>query len=145
MRDPLHACRRLRAFGLVAIGAVLMAATPAIAAGKIIRPDAADRVDDRNATVAPAQTAPVEVAPVGQEVAVIGSKSVGSKTAVDPDAPEPLGERAQAALDRAKRALAEEEMGDAEAEPVPLVGQSVDPRAKSAAASKSAVKCLAGC
>ena len=148
MRDSLHACPLRQVLRLAVIGVALATATPAMAAGKILRPEAADRMEERTTATAPVPVAPVQAMPAGQETAAVVApqKPAGGKAAVDPNAPEPLSERAQAALDRAKRALADEEMGDGDPEPQAAPGQPVDPRGKSAAAgSKSAVKCVAGC
>lgn len=148
MRDPLHACLLRRTLRLAVLGAVLAAATPVLAAGKVLRPDPVDQADVRGPAVAPAQVAPAQDVPPVQETAAVSvaQKPAGVKGVVDANAPEPLSERAQAALDRAKRALADEGWGDGDAEPQPAAGQAVDPRGKSAAAvAKSAVKCVAGC
>jgi hypothetical protein len=159
MRDSLHVCIGRTVLRAAIIGAVLVVSTPAMAAGKVLRPEAADGVQDRGAAeskqAATTSATPAAAAPPPEQPAVAPAKPVAKgKAVLDPNAAEPLSERAQAALDRAKQALAEEEAGDfvpepqAVPSPVPQViaGQPAKAQTKSASAvTKPAVKCVAGC
>jgi hypothetical protein len=152
MRDPLHVRSARQVLGLAIVSAVLAAALPSIAVGKVLLPEAAERMPDRGAADK-VGTAPTPVVPTATEAAVQPTVATTppkpvttGKAPVDPNAPEPLTERAQAALDRAKAALAAEEQGDFYPDPQTAAGQPVDSRKKTAAApTKPVVKCVAGC
>jgi hypothetical protein len=149
MRDLLHVCSGGTVLRAAIAAAVLAVSTPALAQGKVIRPEAAAGI--ANPDVAE-RSKPAAEPPVATARAKPEAKG---KTAADPNAPEPLSERAQAALDRAKSALEAEDAEDFVPEPTPLptplakpiaVGQPVKTPDKSATATtKPAVKCLAGC
>jgi hypothetical protein len=163
MRDPLHSCIGRAVLGAALAGATLAGAAltlavPAQAQGKVIRSEAADRMPNPgiDASTRAAPPAIVNETSVKPEAAV--KPAAKGKSSADPNAPEPLSERAQAALDRAKQALADEAMEDAVPEQPPqaqapaatpaqpIVGQAVKLPPKSASASaKPAVKCMAGC
>ncbi len=150
MRDFLHVCIGGTILRAALAGAVLVLATPVLAQGKVIRSEVAAGISnpDLAESAKPAPTAPVAAAPVP---ATLAKPEAKGRTAVDTNAPEPLSERAQAALDRAKSALEAEDADGFVAEPTPLAapiaeGQPVKARDKSATATtKPAVKCLAGC
>jgi hypothetical protein len=145
MRDLLHVCIGRTVLRAAVVSAVLVVATPAMAQGKVLRPEVANGISnpDVAGSAKPAAEAPVAVAPAKPQPK--------GKAAADPNTAEPLSERAQAALDRAKSALAAEDAEDFTPEPTPqakpiAVGQPVKTPDKSATATtKPAVKCLAGC
>jgi hypothetical protein len=145
MRDLLHVCSGGTALRAALAAAVLAVSTPAMAQGKVVRPEVAAGISNPDVaeSAKPAPATGVAAAP---------AKAEGKgKAAADSNAPEPLSERAQAALDRAKSALQAEDAEDFVPEPTPLgkpiaVGQPVKTPDKSAiATTKPAVKCLAGC
>lgn len=150
MRDPLHVCFARHALRLAVIGAVLVSASPVSAAGKVLRPQVADRIEDPGVTERrPAAVAPTPAIASNPAAAPGPQGTRPSNAKADPNSAEPLSERASAAAERAKRALSDEDAGDYEPEPVPLAaGQPVEPdqRRKAAATlSKPEAKCLAGC
>ena len=98
MRDPLHVCSARQALGIALVGAALMAMAPAPAAGKVLRPQVADRIDDPGVAERPpvqVQTAPAAETAATTEPASQAARPAKSKS--DPNAPEPLSERAAAA------------------------------------------------
>ncbi len=149
MRDPLHVCNARRALGLVLVGAALMAIAPAPATGKILRPQVADRIDDPGVVERrPVQTQPAPVTETSQAAEPAPQAARPAKGKADPNAPEPLSERAAAAADRAKRALEDEDFGEFDAGPAPANGQpaaSSQGRKSAATLNKPEAKCLAGC
>jgi hypothetical protein len=157
MRDPLHVCNTRRALGLALVGAVLMAVAPVPAAGKVLRPQVADRIDDPGVIERPTvqvQVNPSPAAETVQKAETAQKAESGTSTArpakgkADPNTPEPLSERAAAAAERAKRALSDEDFGELDADPVAVGGQpaAASQGVKSAATlKKPEAKCLAGC
>jgi hypothetical protein len=151
MRDPLHVCNARRALGLALVGVALMAMAPVPAAGKVLRPQVADRIDDPGVSERPrvqAQTAPAPASEPPQTAEPATQPARPAKGKADPNAPEPLSERAAAAADRAKRALEDEDFGEFNADPVPVNGQpaAANPGRKSTATlTQPAAKCVAGC
>ena len=159
MRDHLHVCISRIVSRAAIIGAVLLMSTPAFSQGqgaqgqraqgqgKVLRPEAANGITNPDV----AESAKPMVPPPAAVAAAPAKPEPKGKAVVDPNAPEPLSERAQAALDRAKSALAAEDAEDFVPEPTPqakpiAVGQPVKTPDKTAAApTKPPVKCLAGC
>jgi hypothetical protein len=161
MRDPLHSCIGRVVFGVALAGAAVALAVPARAQGKVIRPEAADRMPNPgvDASTKPAQLPPqAGISETSAKPETAAKPAAKGKASTDPNSPEPLSDRAQAALDRAKQALADEAMEDtvpeqppqaqppATAPAQPNVGQAVKTPPKAAFVSaKPAVKCMAGC
>jgi hypothetical protein len=143
--------------GLLIATLVMAALLPTLAqaAGKVLRPDVTDPVEETpRASSQPVPQAPASAAATTATTSQVitpvssGRPATATPPKIDPNTPLPLSERAAEAAARAKRALADEDGDSTESAAGTIAGQAIgeaEKRQKTARQSTPRATCLAGC